>query len=55
VVCGTVGVLTEVLGFQLVLVGDMACSSGGDLVRLGPVGVSGHKDDKGMRGVGRAS
>jgi hypothetical protein len=54
-VCDAVGVLTEVLGFQLVLVGDVACSSGGDLVRLGPIGASGREDGEGVHGVGRAS
>ena len=49
-----VGVLTEVSGFQHVLVGDVARSSGGEFVRLGPVGVSGYEDMEGVRRVGRA-
>jgi hypothetical protein len=36
-------------------VGDVACSSGGDLVRLGPIGASGREDGEGVHGVGRAS
>jgi hypothetical protein len=53
-VCGAVRVLTEVLGFQRVLVGDVARSSGGDFVRLGPVGASRYEDVKGVCRVGRA-
>ena len=49
-----VGVPTKVSGFQRVLVGDVARSSGGELVRLGPVGASGYKDMEGVRRVGRA-
>jgi hypothetical protein len=51
---GAVGVLTEVSGFQHVLVGDVARSSGGELVRLGPVGASGYEDMEGVHRVGRA-
>ena len=49
-----VGVPTKVSGFQRVLVGDVARSSGGELVWLGPVGASGYEDVEGMRSVGRA-
>ena len=49
-----VGVLTEVLGFQRMLVGDVVHSSGGELVRLGPVSASGYEDVEGVRRVGRA-
>ena len=52
--CDAVGVLTEVSSFQHVLVGDMVRSSGGDLVRLGPVGALRCEDVKGVRRVGRA-
>jgi hypothetical protein len=54
VVRGAVGVPTEVLGFQCVLVGDVVCSGGGDLVQLGPVGALGLEDSEGMCRVGRA-
>ena len=49
-----VRVFTEVLGFQCVLVGDVAHSSGGELVWLGLVGASGYEDVEGVRRVGRA-
>jgi hypothetical protein len=49
-----VGVLIEVSGFQRVLVGDVARSSGGELVRLSPVGASGYEDVEGVCRVGRA-
>jgi hypothetical protein len=35
-----------------VLVGDVACFSGGELVRLGPVGASGYEGVEGVRSVG---
>jgi hypothetical protein len=54
-VCGAVRVPTVVLGFQCMLVGDVARSSGGELVWLGPVSVSGFEDGEGVRGVQRAS
>jgi hypothetical protein len=54
VVGDAVRVLTEGLGFQRVLVGDVARSSGGDLVWLGPVSTLRYEDVKGVRGVGRA-
>ena len=52
---GAVGVSTKVSGFQRVLVGDVARSSGGELVWLGPVSVSGFEDGgEGVHGVRRA-
>ena len=52
--CGAVRVLTEMPGFQQVLVGDVAHSSGGELMWFGPVNTLGLEDGEGVCGVWRA-